>query len=48
MHELATPTDQSERTNLVTQHSNFECDGGDGFLCMQGKKDKREGGERNG
>ena len=26
-----------------------EHDGGDGFVCMQGKKDKREGGgERNG
>ena len=28
---------------------NFVCDGGDGFVCMQGKKDKREGGgDRNG
>ena len=49
MHELDTPTDQSEHTNLVTQHGNFVCDGGDGFVCMHGKKDKREGGgERNG
>ena len=49
MHELATPTDQSECTNLVTQHGNFVCDVGDGFVYMQGKKDKREGeGEMNG